>query len=143
MAQALVAHINELPGWSCERRATLSSMVFDGRLAVVNILGESKRPESQLYYECTLRLGVTIIVKREDVDSDIDGRLEMRYLDRCVAEIEAAVHAIDWPLDSIPTIEGHEVQPPDESNLLSAGVQVTIPYRHNFDDPTAYSPAYA
>lgn len=111
-------------------------------LAVVAIMGESKRPVDTLFYACTLRLQVMLIVHREDADAVLDGGNPVRYLDRIVATAERAVHAAPWPNEEIPTIEGHEVEPPNDSHDFFAFLSVQVEYRHNFTDPDTYNPSY-
>jgi hypothetical protein len=142
IAQTLVAQLAQLDGWSVERRDVVTSLTFEGRKAIVNVLGESKRPRGVLTYACTLRLGVTVVAKREDADPVLDGSNECRYLDRSVMDIERAVHAASWPYDVRATLSGHEAAPPAESNLIVAGVEVSVEYEHDFNDPSEYSPAY-
>lgn len=142
LAESVVRAIGALPNWTAHRRDVLTSLVFDGRVAVVNILGESKRPESQLFYECTLRIGIAIIVKREDADPVEHNGNDVRYLDAAIAEVEAAVHAMTWDADVLPVITGHDFEPPAEPNILQAGVQLTVDYKHDFDNPCAYTASF-
>lgn len=115
-------------------------MQFDGIKTVVNILGESKRPELESFYDCTLRLGVLVIINREDADPVLDNTLETRYLDRAVATIEKAVHSVALPADGYAVIVGHDAAAPSESNQLQAGLELRVSYRHSWNNPDAYDP---
>lgn len=141
IAQQLVATINALSGWSAVLRDAETSLNVP-KLAVVNILGESKRPADQLFYSCALRLGVAVYAQSEDADATLDGSNPSRYLDRCIADVERAVHSVTWSNDEIATIAGWDAEPPNAENVLQALVNVSVDYRHNFDDPDTYNPVY-
>lgn len=142
IAMELVRRLNALPGWTARMR--------DGEettnvpiLALVAIAGESKRLVNQLFYGCTLSLGVLIEIRKEDADATLDGGNPVRYLDRLVAAAEAVVHAEPWPNEEAPTLTGHQIDQPENANMLSAELTLTVAYRHNFDDPTTYDPHYS
>ena len=130
IAQQLVVAINALSGWSAVLRDAETSLNVP-KLAVVNILGESKRPADQLFYACALRIGVAVYAQSEDADASLDGSNPSRYLDRCIADVERAVHSVTWSNEEIATVA-----------VLQALVNVSVDYRHNFDNPDNYNPTY-
>lgn len=143
IAEAFVARFAALEKVTAYRRDIVTSMVFDDVLVVVNVLGESKRLEMELFYDCTLRIGVTVVVNREEADPVLDGSNELRYMDRALAQLEKEVHATALPTDAYAVISGHDVQPPAEPNQIAAGLELQVRYRHNYDDPDTYNPNYA
>lgn len=143
IVESYVAAFNAADGITSYRRDEVTSLVFDGILAVPNILGESKRLELELFYECTLRVGITIVVNREDADPTLDNSLEVRYLDRAVASIEKLVHTVELVQDARPVIVGSEYGKPLEANQIAAGLELSIQYAHDWDNPDTYSPNYA
>lgn len=144
IAEAFVSVFDAADGVTCYRRDEVTTLNFAGILVVVNILGESKRPELDLFYECTLRLGATIFINREEADPVLDNSLEMRYLDRAVATIEKLVHSVTGIVqDARPVIVGSEYGAPAEANQLAAGLELSVQYAHDWDNPDTYSPNYA
>lgn len=141
IAMELVARLAALPGWTARMRSG-DEQTNVPVLALVAITSEQKRPTSQLFYGCTLNLGVLIQARKEDADDELDGGNPVRYLDRLVAEAEAAVHSAPWPNEELPTLTGHSIEPLEEENLLGAELTLSVQYRHNFDDPTTYDPTY-
>lgn len=143
IAEALTATFGALPGVTAWRRDRQTSLQFDGILCVVNVLGESKRPELELFYDCTLRIGITIVVNREDASPTLDGSLEVRYIDRAVALLEQTVHSSALPADGYAVIVGHDTAVPAEENQIAAGLELRVSYRHDWNNPDTYNPGYA
>jgi len=111
-------------------------------LVVVAILSEDKRPIDCLFYSCTVRIGLTIIVRHEDADQDLDGGNAARYLDRIMTAIEQQIHASPWPNEELVNIVGHQAIEPDNTNTLANQLRIEVGYRHNLDDPETYDPSY-
>jgi hypothetical protein len=142
IADRLRARLAAIPGWFATMRNGEEVGNSSPVLAVVALMGESKRPVDTLFYACTLRLQVSLIVRREDADPVLDGGNPVRYLDRIVATAERAVHAAPWPNEEMPTIEGHEIEPPSDSHDFFAYLSVQVDYRHNLADPDTYNPSF-
>jgi hypothetical protein len=141
IAGRLVARLAANSGWTATMRAG-EEVASVPVLAVVAIMGESKRPIDSLFYACSLRLQVMLVVRREDADAELDGSNPVRYLDRIIATAERSVHSAPWPNEEEPTIEGHEVEPPSDSHDFAAYLSVQVEYRHNRNDPDTFNPSY-
>lgn len=141
IATELVARLDALTGWAATLRGG-DEVTNVAVLAIVAILGESKRPRDSLMYACTLQLGVLIRGRREDADPTLDDENPVRYMDRLVASAERAVHADPWPNDEVVSITGHTVDASDDPTVLEATLTLTVDYRHNFDDPDTYAPGF-
>ena len=89
-----------------------------------------------------MRIGVAVYAQSEDADASLDGSNPSRYLDRCIADVERAVHSVTWSNEEIATVAGWEAEPPNAENVLQALVNVSVDYRHNFDNPDNYNPTY-
>jgi len=142
IAEDLLARLGAIPGWTAVRRGWEQARNVSGVLAVVAILNETKQPTDQLFYACQLVLGVQIQVKPEDADPTADGGNVFRYLYRMVATAEAAVHSAPWPNEEQMTLTGHHIEEPENENLFLAELTLSVPYRHNWDDPTQFDPSY-
>lgn len=143
IADQVAQTIRSMQGWSAERRDFNTALRFTGRKAIVNITGETKRQPDQLHYECTLTIAVAVFCNREDADQVIDGGLEVRYLDRSIADVERAIAQTAWP-DSLarPTVTGWQMTEPEPLNVLQAVIALEVLYQHNADNPDVYEPAY-
>lgn len=141
IARELVARLDVLPGWVAVLR-NAEQETNHAVLAIVAILGETKRPRDTLFYVCNLRLGVLIRGRREDADEDLDDGNPVRYLDRLVVAAERAVHAAPWPNEEAPTIVGHTIDASDDPNVLEAQLELVVDYRHNLGNPDTYDPSY-
>lgn len=141
IALELVARLAAIPGWSAAFRGAEETTNVP-ILALVAILGESKRPRDTLFYACNLRLGVLIRGRREDAEATAHGGNPVRYLDELVAAAERAVHGAPWPNQEAPTITGHSIDASDDPTVLEAQLDLFVDYRHNFDDPDTYDPNY-
>lgn len=141
IAGRLVARLAQNSGWAASMRDG-EEVGNVGILAVVSMMGEDKRPVDTLFYACTLRLRVLLVVRREDADAVLDGGNPVRYLDRIIATAERSVHSAPWPNEEQPTIEGHEVEAPGDPNELAAYLNLQVEYRHNFNDPDLYDPSF-
>lgn len=143
IAEAFVSVFDEIDGVTCWRRDEVTSLQFDGILVVVNILGESKQPQMDLFYDCTLRIGATIIVNREDSDPVLDGSNETRYLERAMTMLEKVVHTVELVQDSRPVIVGSSYGVPTESNQIGGNLELSVQYAHDWNNPDTYNPNYA
>ncbi len=141
IATELVARLDALTGWAATLRGG-DEVTNVAVLAIVAILGESKRPRDSLMYACTLQLGVLIRGRHEDADPTLDGYNPVRYMDRLVATAERAVHASPWQNEALISITGHTVDASEDPNVFEATLTLTVDYRHNFDDPDQYAPGY-
>jgi hypothetical protein len=137
----LRARLAAIPGWNVQRlnaEQTTNAPV----VAVVHTLSESKRARDTIFYACSVRVGISIFAQREDASASLDASNPVRYLDRLVVLAEKAVHSGPWANETIATLQGHEVAPPGDPNVLEALVTVSFEYRHNFDNPELYDPEF-
>lgn len=141
LADELVARIATLPGWVAKRVAGVETTNVP-KLALVAIADEDKEPESQIFYQCTLRLVVMVRGKQSDVTAT-HGNNPFRYLDELLAAVEAVVHAPQaWPHEAIVSLQGHEIVGPDENSFVHAALRIVALYRHDFANPNTYDPNY-
>lgn len=137
----LVTRLSANAGWTVRARAGEEATNVPV-LAIVSLFGESKRPTDSLFYECTLRVGVLLLVRQADASPTTDGGNPYRYLDRIVALAEKAIHASEWPNVERVQLAGHEVEDPTDDTTLAAELNLDIAYRHNINDPDTYAPGY-
>lgn len=146
LLRSLVARLAGNAGWDAQVRARTNSWDPAKKIsAVAYVEFEQKRLENNLLYGAQMQVTVRVRGRDEDADDSLDGSNPYRYLDRLVAVVEAAPHVpADWADPGFTDVEvtGHEVLPPGEQNTVSAEVHVSFRYRHNVDDPGAYSPHF-
>lgn len=134
--QELVDRLSALDGVEAQLRSDEVRGSTAEWLAIVFSRGEDKRPIDTMAYACTLRVGVLVRVRAEDAtEAEHDGNA-WNLLDDKVAEIERTVHADEWPDEAIVTLVGHDTAPPATvGNMPEATVNITIDYRHDWNDP--------
>lgn len=137
---ALVARLATIPGWVAMLRKH-ENVADAAVLAVVFMLAEDKRIETQDQYQATMTVGVWIKARTEDADSVLDEGNPYLYLDRLVVLAEKKIHDPDeWglhPAFTDVTVNGHDVQDPDEEQAVEALLRLTFTYRHDYQDPEA------
>ena len=139
----LVARLAAIPQWDVQLRTGANAADAAVRATVFHI-SEDKDFANNEFYNCTLRVGVSIIVRMEDADPVLDVGTDgepnpYRYFDRMRVLAEKKIHEPDsWGFDPDFTdvkINGHEVDNPSEKNELEGLMRLTFTYRHSITSP--------
>jgi len=141
--EALAARFDALAGWQAFVRDDVDAVTLSaGNTKAVYLYdrGESGRTDTHLYYD--QEMDILALVRVAGEDAPVPGEV-FAYLDSALVELQQAIHAdpINLGVAGVQMVlqQSSTPQPPDEGNLYSAEWRLRVDYRHDFQDPEAWT----